>query len=91
VKFGEIKQIPLDEGQEVQADLNPHGKLNVGRGRRRVKTTVHGGVVGVVIDARGRPLVLPEDPLERKQTLLSWFKALDLYPAEALAKIAERT
>ena len=28
--------------------------------------------MGVVIDARGRPLVLPEDPVRRRELLKKW-------------------
>lgn len=92
VNFGEIKWIPLAEGMDIRAELRPNGKLDVGEGRgHRVETTVYGGKVGIVIDARGRPLVVPADAQERKQALLKWFTALDLYPFQMLKRIAERT
>ncbi len=36
------------------------------------------GALGVIIDARGRPLVLPPRDAERIPTLVRWFAALDL-------------
>jgi hypothetical protein len=33
---------------------------------------VVGGVLGVVIDARGRPLALPEDPTRRRELIKKW-------------------
>ena len=39
-----------------------------------------GGVVGVIIDCRGRPLVLPEDREERVRKLTEWNDALGVYP-----------
>ncbi|MEX2046929.1 MAG: hypothetical protein WEE03_07175 [Chloroflexota bacterium] len=39
--------------------------------------------LGVVIDARGRPLVLPPRDAERIPTLARWNAALDVLPAEA--------
>jgi len=48
---------------------------------------VEGGIEGVIIDTRGRPLVIPEDPAERKSTLLKWYGALDLYPMDKISKI----
>ncbi len=50
-----------------------------GSGKRR-KVVVEGGVVGIILDARGRPLTLPDDNNARKQKLIEWFKALDAYP-----------
>ena len=35
------------------------------------------GELGVIIDARGRPLVLPPRDAERIPTLVRWFAALD--------------
>jgi hypothetical protein len=38
--------------------------------------------LGVVIDARGRPLALPPRDAERIPTLARWFAALSVLPAE---------
>jgi hypothetical protein len=38
--------------------------------------------LGVVIDARGRPLTLPPRDAERIPTLARWYSALDVLPAE---------
>jgi hypothetical protein len=39
--------------------------------------------LGVVIDARGRPLSLPPRDAERIPTLARWYGALDVLPGEA--------
>jgi len=46
-----------------------------------IETELEGGVVGTIIDARGRPLVLPEDPKKRREHLDKWFSELNLYPS----------
>ena len=38
--------------------------------------------LGIVIDARGRPLALPPRDAERIPTLARWYAALDVLPAE---------
>ncbi len=87
VSFGEITRVPLEEGQMAQAVIRPARGWNVGGGPgRSVEVEVQGGVVGVVIDARGRPLYLSEDVEQRRQQLLSWIEALDVYPADALSR-----
>ena len=43
-----------------------------------LKTTGAAGDLGVIVDARGRPLVLPPRDAERIPTLVRWFAALDL-------------
>lgn len=81
VDFGSIKKISLKEGEKAEVEIFPFRGGDVGRGSgRRRKVVVEGGVVGIILDARGRPLVLPDDDNERKQKLIEWFKALDAYP-----------
>lgn len=88
VKFGEINLIPIQERFNVKAVLTPERNFDVGAGTGKVfEVSIEGGVVGIVIDARGRPLVLPNDDNERKQNLLKWYDALDLYPKEILSTI----
>jgi hypothetical protein len=38
-------------------------------------------VVGLVIDTRGRPIIIPEEPAVRVPLLQKWVAALDEYPA----------
>ncbi|HEY0070448.1 MAG TPA: hypothetical protein VGE04_10820, partial [Chloroflexia bacterium] len=38
---------------------------------------VKGGLVGLVIDARGRPLDLPEDGTVRRTMIRGWLTAMD--------------
>ena len=46
-----------------------------------VDLEVSGGVVGVILDARGRrPFTLPADAAGRLACLTRWNKALDIYP-----------
>ena len=46
-----------------------------------------GGVTGIILDARGRPLHLPEEEGVRKEMLLKWIHALDLYPEDKLKEL----
>jgi len=90
VPFGAIKRIPLKEGEVANVEIKPHHTMDVGAGRGRTYTTsVQGGVVGIIVDTRGRPLILSEDTSERSKNLITWFKALDAYPQENLTKIME--
>lgn len=81
VGFGSVKKIALKEGEKAEMEIFPFRGGDVGRGSGKArKVVVEGGVVGTILDARGRPLVLPDDDNERKQKLIEWFKALDAYP-----------
>jgi hypothetical protein len=49
-----------------------------------LETELSGGVVGIILDGRGRPFVLPENNNDRIESLKRWMIELDIYPAEAL-------
>ncbi|MFP3952010.1 MAG: glutamate mutase L [Candidatus Bathyarchaeia archaeon] len=88
LKFGDIKLIDLPDRAEAEIRIKPTKNFDVGKGPgEEVKDTVLGGVTGVMLDARGRPLYLPEDDSSRKELLLKWFRALELYPKEALEEL----
>ncbi len=85
VKYGSMKTIPLGEGQTAKLEIKPARGFNCGRGQgHEVKTTVEGGIAGLVLDGRGRPLELPTVAQDRVAKLLEWFEALDVYPAELI-------
>lgn len=84
VRGGELALIPLAEGESAEAHLEPARGLDVGAGRgRELTATLQGGVVGVILDGRGRPLKLSADPATRRTQLKSWEDALSLYPAQS--------
>ncbi|MBM2835501.1 MAG: hypothetical protein HW406_2662, partial [Candidatus Brocadiaceae bacterium] len=41
---------------------------------------IFGGVVGIVIDTRGKPITLAKDKASRVEQLQRWAKAIDAYP-----------
>jgi len=88
LNLGEVKLIPLAEGQEAKAVIAPARHFDMGDGPgKAVEKTITGGVAGVLLDARGRPLYLPEEDDARKELLLKWFRALDLYPEDKLKEL----
>jgi len=88
LKLGEIKRINLAERQEAKVVIMPTRHFDMGEGPgHSVTRTVMGGVSGLLLDARGRPINLPEKDGARKELLLNWFKALELYPEEKLMRL----
>jgi len=78
-RYGELRVLPLGVGETLQATIRPARNFDVGAGKGRpLEATLEGGVVGVVVDARGRPLQLPSNDLTRRQKLLEWLSALGL-------------
>ncbi|KPJ71601.1 methylaspartate mutase [candidate division TA06 bacterium DG_78] len=80
-KYGDISLLPLGVGETAKIILHPEKGFDVGEGRgKELETTVNGGVVGLIIDCRGRPFMLPEDNHKRMELLNTWFNAMNLYP-----------
>jgi uncharacterized protein (TIGR01319 family) len=78
-RYGELRVLPLGVGEALQATIRPARGFDVGAGKGRpVEATLEGGVVGIVVDTRGRPLQLPPDDATRRQKLISWMTALGL-------------
>jgi hypothetical protein len=79
VKFGEIKVIPAPAGTVRKATLTPSRGFDIGAGNGKPKTvSLEGGVVGIIIDGRGRPLALPDQPVARVSKIIEWQKAFGL-------------
>jgi len=88
IRFGDMKRITLAEGKEAKATITPNRGFDVGEGPgHRVESKVTGGVAGVILDGRGRPLQLPKEDNIRKELLLKWFHALNLYPKDELERL----
>ena len=83
LSLGEIKVFELKDGEKAEIEISPANKFDLGegKGKKLVKELV-GGVVGLVIDARGRPLDLDgskgKEPMEK--ALSRWNGAFDAYP-----------
>ncbi|HEV8481164.1 MAG TPA: glutamate mutase L [Candidatus Eisenbacteria bacterium] len=86
VRYGDMALLPLPEDGEarVKVTADPERGFDLGAGKGKpVTREVRGGVVGLVIDARGRqPFELPADPKKRIERLRMWNKTLGIYPKE---------
>ncbi len=79
VMSGAIEVIPLRSNEQALLTLYPAPTVDVGLGpgeRARAAEEIDGGLVGLIIDARGRPLSLPSDDVERRARLLQWMQIL---------------
>lgn len=86
IKFGELRMIPLGVGEKAKATLKPGKGLDIGAGKNQeMETELHGGVVGIVLDTRGRqPFVLPVEAAQRVPMLKKWMAELNAYPESIL-------
>ncbi len=74
VSYGSLEVIPLPFGQRATLELRPTQSFDVGLGRKGggATTEVEGGTVGVIIDARGRPLSLPQEKAAQQEKMQKW-------------------
>jgi hypothetical protein len=75
---GTLSMIKLLSGQVGSLHLSPLHRYDVGMGGlgRGGTVKVIGGVLGVIIDARGRPLSIPPEPSYRRDLLNNWLAAI---------------
>ena len=73
VSFGELRTLALGNGDKARLEVTPRRGLDIGRGNgRRLEVDVVGGELGLIVDARGRPLEVPAE----KHLLAKWGKSL---------------
>lgn len=77
---GSIYNIPFKECKS-KLRIRLESGIHVFDGSRRsIETVVEGGEVGIIIDARGRPIEFPRDTEERTRKISDWNNALQTYP-----------
>lgn len=73
VAYGTIEVIPLEPGDKIEVLLTPARRFDIGLGQGKPqKFTAQSGSVGLIVDARGRPLAIPEDDEERRDLIRKW-------------------
>ncbi len=87
LRLGELRLVPLGEGQTAQVTVEPTRGVDVGAGPGQpITREVTGGVVGFILDGRGRPLQLASAAAERMGQLVAWLTALGIPVPEGVAE-----
>jgi len=78
---GDLRLFALAEGATARVAIEPARGFDCGAGPgRRVEREVEGGTVGLVLDARGRPLQLSPERAVARPLVQGWVEAMELYP-----------
>lgn len=79
VRQGSLIRLPLNAGEAARIHLTPLRRLDIDPRRRGGSNSfkIVGGACGAIIDARGRPVVLPKDDARRRDLLKKWAAALE--------------
>ncbi len=76
VEYGNLEVLPLAPGEQAELDLRPTRRFgfDVGLGGpgKAGKRRVSGGLAGLIIDARGRPLRISRKPEQRQTQMRQW-------------------
>ncbi len=77
VTFGELKALPLGAGESTKIEVRPTRRFDMGAGRgKTLEAEVRGGENGLIVDARGRPLVVPEE----RKVIAGWTRSMKPLP-----------
>lgn len=78
LRFGELRRYDLPEGRSASVRVEPTRGFDVGEGKGKFQElTARGGVVGLIIDCRGRPLQLPTTT-DQSEVHTRWLQAMGL-------------
>jgi hypothetical protein len=79
--FGDIRLFPLGEGERATVAVEPERGFDLGAGPGKpIEREVRGGTVGLILDARGRPLSLSTDRAAGRALVEKWVTSLHMYP-----------
>lgn len=84
MKLFELGLEPNGLPKTVKAVFEPEAAYDMGAGKgKKVEVDVHGGVVGLILDGRGRPFDLSTiSESERVSYLRKWITELNIYPTD---------
>jgi len=80
MNFGDMRLFPLADGARATVTIRPARGFDCGAGPgREITREVRGGTVGLILDARGRPLMLPTERSAGRSAVSAWVRSLGLY------------
>jgi hypothetical protein len=90
LRTGQLQVVPLARGQEAELTIELSDGVSIGAGRRspRIQALATGGSVGLILDARGIPIILPRRGDDRRAMVAAWREALGREPAPGVERVA---
>lgn len=88
VPGGHIWVYPASTGQTVRVEVSAGRGLKIG-GRARLRMEAEGGLVGLIFDARGRPLSLADSPEGRAAQMPLWVSEITGDPLREITDAGE--
>ncbi len=83
---GELRAVRPPKAGAATVIIRPKGMADYGAGpARAVQAEVEAGRFGVILDGRGRPIVMPTNEARRQARAREWMKGIGDWPAAAVA------
>lgn len=81
IKYGTLSVLPTNIGEQVTLHLRPLHGFDIGMGGpgKAGKVSAVGGSLGIIIDARGRPLRFSTDPEKNRERAKKWITSLEKF------------
>ena len=81
IKYGSLTILPVEMGEKVSLHLRPLHRFDIGMGGpgKAGKVNAVGGALGIIIDARGRPLQFSQDQEKNRNRNEIWRKTFQKY------------
>ncbi len=83
VNFGAMQVVDWEGGAGSKLEVWPATRLDLGVGRGRgaePRASLFGGILGLILDARGRPIDLDTNRDKRQAKILEWMQTTGAYP-----------
>ncbi|MBM4422095.1 MAG: hypothetical protein FJ030_01725 [Chloroflexi bacterium] len=73
ITFGSLEVVHMPPNVDVKVSIQPSGAFDAGFGRGASKTiAINSGAVGLIVDARGRPIGIPTAADKRYEAVSKW-------------------
>ena len=90
ILYGNIKRFPVNNNEFVNVEITPTRKFDFGHGEGKpVNIKVEGGLLGLIIDSRGRPLCMPQKKEDRNNRLIKWNDSIGAYNPNTFMELDE--
>lgn len=74
VQHGSLELVPIVLGQKARLDIRLAGGASLPNAKGGTfQAQVEGGTLGLILDARGRPIVLPSEAEKRRTKIQQWY------------------
>lgn len=76
IEQGMIYRLPVQTGQIVKIKIEQKNRVEIDSTILSRPLSIQSGICGIIIDARGRPIMMPKEEVKRKDLVKKWLNNL---------------